>query len=409
MRYGAFSGPLFQDSTNFPRCPVLALVVNDCQFFGFRVEWNGNLFELAMAKDYYDILGVPKGASQDDIKKAFRKLAHQHHPDKKHGDEAKFKELNEAYGILSDPEKRARYDRFGHAGTQGGPGGGPGFGGFDFNDFQFGGGSGFEDIFSDLFGRGGGFPGGTHGSRAGADIETDVEVTFDEMVAGTRKTIRIRKPIVCAACQGTGGEPGSKEETCSTCGGSGRITKTVRSFLGTFAQASPCPKCHGKGKRFAKECSSCHGEGKTVGEERIDFDIPAGIEDGQTISIAGKGAAGGHGMPPGDLFVTVHVRPHPSFERRGDTILSSVDIGFTQAALGDTIPVGTVHGPVRMKIPAGTQPGEVFRIKGKGLRNYRGWGSGDHLVTVRIAVPKKLSAAERDLIERLAKLGGKGK
>lgn len=355
-----------------------------------------------MAKDYYEILGVAKDASQDDIKKAFRKLAHQHHPDKKHGDEAKFKEINEAYGTLSDPEKRRRYDQFGTGPN--GAGGAQGFGGFDFNDFQFGG-NGFEDIFSDLFGGGGGFSAGARGPKAGMDIETDIEISFDEMVSGVRKTIRIRKPITCAACQGTGGEPGSKEETCPTCGGSGRVTKTVRSFLGTFSQTAVCPKCSGKGKWYAKECTACKGAGKTVGEEEISFDIPQGIENGQTISLAGKGAAGGHGMPSGDLFVTVHVKPHKSFERRGDNIFSSVDIGFAQAALGDTISVETVHGPVRMKIPAGTQPGEVFRIKGKGLRNFRGWGSGDHLVTVKVAVPKKLSSEERSLIERLGKAG----
>lgn len=365
---------------------------------------------MRMAKDYYDILGISKTASQDEIKKAFRKLAHQHHPDKKHGDEAKFKEINDAYGTLSDPEKRGRYDKFGMGANdagQGGPSGGPfGAGGFNMNDFQFQG-SGFEDMFSDLFGGGRGFGQGGSRSQSGADIETDIEISFDEMVSGVRKTIRIRKPIVCAPCHGTGGAPGAKEETCSTCQGSGRVTKTVQSFLGTFSQAAVCPKCRGKGKWFSKECPTCKGAGKNMGEEEISFDVPAGIESGQTIALAQKGSAGENGMPAGDLFVTVHVRSHDSFERRGDNIVSPLAITFAQAALGDTVEVDTVHGSVRMKIPAGTQPGEVFRIKGKGLKSVRGWGSGDHLVATRIEVPKKLSGEEKKLIEKLRDISQK--
>lgn len=353
-----------------------------------------------MARDYYEILDVPKTASQDEIKKAFRKLAHKYHPDKGGGDEAKFKELNEAYQALSDPEKRKRYDQFGHAGAQGGFGGGQGFGGFEGFDFgNFSGQSGFEDIFSDIFG--GGFSGGRAASRAGRDIQVDVEISFEEMVSGAKKSIRIRKPVACPDCHGIGGASGSKEITCDECGGSGRVTKTMRSFLGTFSQVGVCPKCHGKGKRYEKACPGCRGAGRVERDEEIAFEIPEGIENGQTLSIPGKGAVGEQGAPAGDLFVSIHVRPHPSFQRRGDTVFSSVGLDFAQAALGDTIPVETVRGTMKMKIPAGTQPGEVFRIRGKGLKIAHGFGHGDHLVTVTVKVPKTLSPEERALMERL--------
>lgn len=362
-----------------------------------------------MAKDYYEILGVPRTASQDEIKKAFRKQAHQHHPDKSGGDEAKFKELNEAYGALSDPEKRRRYDQFGHAGAQSGPGGFSGQGGsaagFDFGGFQFGGG-GFEDVFSDLFG-GGSFSGARNREESGSDIQVDIEVSFEEMASGVEKEVRLRKPIECDACSGTGGKAGTKESTCKTCGGAGRVNKTVRSFFGTFAQAFVCEDCHGRGKSYAEKCPICHGAGRVQGEETIAINVPQGIEDGQTISLSGRGAVGEHGMRSGDLYVTVHVLPHREFKREGrDTIRSTVEIRFAQAALGDTIPVNTISGVVRMKIPAGTQSGEVFRLKGRGIRHFQGHREGDHLVTVIVIVPKRLSSEERKLVERLREIGG---
>jgi molecular chaperone DnaJ len=363
-----------------------------------------------MATDYYDILGIPKTASQDEIKKAFRKQAHQHHPDKKGGNEAKFKELNDAYGVLSNPEKRKRYDQFGHtANHQAGAGQDQGFGGgfegFDFGGFSSQGGSasGFEDIFSDLFG--GGQSGTRNHDRTGSDIQVDIEVSFEEMVSGAQRDIKIRKPIRCHSCSGTGGKSGTKEADCKVCGGSGRVTKTVRSFLGTFAQAFVCSECHGRGKTYAEKCRTCHGAGRVEGDEHIHLDIPAGIENGQSISFSGKGAAGGHGSAAGDLLVTVHVRPHPTFRRHGDDIHSTLEIGFAEAALGETVPVETVHGPVKMKVPAGTQPDEVFRIRGKGVAHVRGWGEGDHLVTVKLVVPKHLSSEERSIIEKLKKSG----
>ncbi len=361
-------------------------------------------------KDYYSILGVSKDASQDDIKKAFRKLAHKHHPDKQGGNEAKFKEANEAYGTLSDPEKRKRYDQYGSADGPAGFGGfngGNAGGGFDFNDFQFGGGNGgFEDVFSDLFG--GGFSGGRQrGPRAGSDIQVDVEISFMDMVNGAERSMRLRKTMTCSDCDGTGGKKGTKETSCQECGGAGQVRQTVRSMLGTFATAVSCPKCHGKGKRFAEDCTTCRGAGRVTGEEEVTVRIPAGIDDGQTLSVSGKGSAGESGGQSGDLLVTVHVKPHPSLARRGENILSRLSLSFPQVALGDTVPVETVYGPVNMKITAGTQPGEVFRIRGKGLKNVRGYGQGDHLVTVVVDVPKKLSSKEKSLIEELR--GGKRK
>jgi molecular chaperone DnaJ len=354
-------------------------------------------------KDYYAILGVPKSASQDDVKKAFRKLAHKHHPDKQGGDEAKFKEANEAYGVLSDPEKRKRYDQFGSADGQPGFGGFSGgqTGGFDFGDFQFGGsGGGFEDLFSDIF-SGGASGGRSRGPRAGSDIQVDVEISFMEMVNGADRTVRLRKTMPCSTCDGTGGKKGSKEVACQECSGTGQVRQMVRSILGTFTQVVQCPKCNGKGRRYAEECPACHGVGRTTGEEEVRFSVPAGIEDGQVLSISGKGSSGEAGAPSGDLYVSVHVKPHPSFERRGGNIHSRFSISFSQAALGDTVSIETVGGTVRMKIPGGTQSGEVFRIKGKGLRGIRGFGQGDHLVTISIVVPKHLSGKERKLIEEL--------
>ncbi len=361
-------------------------------------------------KDYYAILGVPKSATQDDIKKAFRKLAHKHHPDKQGGDEAKFKEANEAYGTLSDVDKRKRYDQYGSADGPAGFGGGfsrGGSGGFDPNDFQFAGGAGgFEDLFSDLFN--GGYGGGrAQGSRAGSDIQVDVEISFMDMVNGVDKTVRLRKTMECRECDGTGGKRGSKEVTCKECGGAGQIRQTVRSILGTFAQVVPCTKCHGKGKRHAEDCVTCHGAGRVIGEEEVAVHIPAGIDDGQTISVSGKGSAGESGGQPGDLYISIHVQPHQTLERRGENILSRFHISFPQAALGDSISVETAYGPVRIKIPAGTQSGEVFRIKGKGFKHVRGYGQGDHLVTVTVVVPKHLSGKEKKLVEELRKVAEK--
>ncbi|MDD5084290.1 MAG: molecular chaperone DnaJ [Candidatus Moranbacteria bacterium] len=363
-----------------------------------------------MAKDYYDILGVSKGASEDEIKKAYRKLAHKYHPDKSGGDEAKFKEASAAYSVLSDKDKRKQYDQFGQT-FDGAGGGGQGFGGFDFGGFSGRGsqsgfdfsGSGFEDIFSEMFGgatRGG----GRSRAQSGSDIQVDVEITFDEMARGVKKDIRLQKFSQCATCKGSGGEPGSSEETCGTCHGKGQIQRTVRSFLGVFSQTETCPTCQGKGKTFSKKCHTCHGDGRTRTEQTITVDIPAGIQSGQAISLSGQGEAGEHGGHPGDLYVVVRVKLHQYFERKGDDVFSTAEITYAQAVLGDKIEVETLEGDVMMKIPAGTQSGEIFRIKEKGIPHLQKWGKGDHMVKIVVDVPKKLSKEQKKLIEALRKL-----
>ncbi len=364
-----------------------------------------------MAKDYYDILGVPRGASEDEIKKAYRKLAHKHHPDKSGGDEAKFKEASSAYSVLSDKDKRKQYDQFGQTFDGAGAGGGQGFGGFDFSGFSgrgnqagfdFGGG-GFEDIFSEMFG-GGGRSSARSRAQAGNDIQVDVEITFDEMAKGVKKDIRLQKLSQCATCKGSGGEPGASEETCKTCHGQGQIQRTVKSFLGVFSQAEICPSCHGKGKTFSKQCHGCRGDGRVRSEQTISVDIPAGIASGQAISLAGQGEAGESGARAGDLYVVVRVKPHRFFDRKGDDVYSSAEISFAQAALGDKIIIETLEGDVTMKIPAGTQSGEIFRIRDKGIPHLQKYGRGDHMVKVIVDIPKKLSKEQKKLIEALQKL-----
>ncbi len=357
-----------------------------------------------MAKDYYDILGVGKNASDDEIKKAYRKLAHKYHPDKSGGDAEKFKEINAAYQVLSDKSKRQQYDQFGQTFDQRGggfgQGGFQGFGGAQGFDF----GEGFEDIFSDIFG--GGFSGGSRrrdSRRSGSDIQVDVEITFEEMVKGAHRDIEIYSKVLCDVCKGSGGEPGSKEETCPTCHGSGQIQKTVRSFFGTFAQAFVCPTCQGTGKTFAKKCHKCSGEGRVKQNRKIPIDIPAGISDGQTISLQGFGEAGEKGASNGDLYVIVRVHKHSKFVREGNNVISSEYISFAQAALGDKISVDTIDESMTMKIPAGTQSGELFRIKGKGVPHLGRGGRGDHLVKIIVQIPKNLSRHQRKLIEELKK------
>ncbi|MEP7162646.1 MAG: molecular chaperone DnaJ [Candidatus Moraniibacteriota bacterium] len=355
--------------------------------------------------DYYAILGVSKDASQDQVKKAFRKLAHQYHPDKGTGDEAKFKEINEAYSVISDPEKRREYDQFGKRANGAGPQGG-GFGGFDFRnsggaqDFDFQG-SGFEDLFSGIFG--GARRSGMR-DRTGSDIQVDIEITFEEMVKGVQREVRLRKLGSCKTCHGTGGAPGSKEEPCKTCNGKGEVRRTMQTILGAFAQVLSCETCDGRGKTYAEKCPSCHGAGRVHEETSVSISIPAGVQEGQVLSVSGQGAAGEKGGGSGDLFVVIHVKPHPKFERRGDDIFLSLDISYSQAVLGDKIDVETIEGPVTMKIPAGTQAGEVFRIRGKGVPHLGRYGRGDHLVRVGLRVPKKLSGKAKKLIEELGTL-----
>lgn len=365
-----------------------------------------------MAKDFYDILGVSKGASEDEIKKAYRKLAHKYHPDKGGGDEAKFKEISEAYRVLSDKDKRKQYDQFGQTfDGSGGFGGAQGFGGFDFSGFggrqggfDFSGG-GFEDIFSEMFG-GASRGGGRSGSRTGSDIQVDVEITFEEMAKGVKKNISLRRFVACDVCHGSGGEPGASEETCPTCQGKGRVQRTVKSFLGVFSQTETCSTCQGRGKTFSKKCHKCHGDGRMRQDQTISVDIPAGIQNGQAISLSGQGEAGEFGGRSGDLFVVVHVKPHARFDRKGDDVFSTVSVSFSQAVLGEKIVVETLDGDVKMTVPSGTQSGEVFRIREKGVPHLQRRGRGDHLVKVVVNIPKKLSKEQKRLIEDLGKLDG---
>lgn len=362
--------------------------------------------------DYYDTLGVSKGATDDEIKKSYRKLAHKYHPDKAGGDEKKFKEINEAYQVLSDKAKRQQYDQFGRTfeGAQGSSAGsanggfsGWDFSGFDFGNFSSGGragfGGGFEDIFSDIFG------GQTRvRQQAGNDIQVDIEISFEEMVRGTTREINLYRSARCGVCKGSGGDPEAKEEKCPTCGGSGQVKKISRSIFGSFAQVSTCSECRGKGKRFSRKCRECGGDGRVKRQEIVKVEIPAGIQNEQAISLRGQGEAGESGAPNGDLYVSIHVQPHARLKREGDNILSSEHIKFSQAALGDKIEVETVEGNVRMKVPSGTQSGEVFRIKGSGVPHLGRSGRGDHWVKIIVDVPKNINREQKRLIEELGKM-----
>lgn len=358
-----------------------------------------------MAKDYYATLGVSKTATQDEIKKAYRKLAHTHHPDKQGGDEARFKEINEAYSVLGDAEKRGQYDQFGSAfgsggfGSQGQSGN---FDGFDFSQFGgqgFGfGGSNFEDLFTDMFTGGAGR--GTREVR-GQDIQVDVEISFEDMVRGTTVKVPLRSFVRCTTCQGTGGQPGSKETQCATCHGEGKLKKQVRTILGVFTQVVPCSDCRGRGKIYTARCHDCTGTGRVRRERSLDVTLPAGIEDGQAVSLRGEGEVGEQGIPSGDLFVVVHVRSHDHFQRREHDLVSTIKLSYTQLVLGAKVDVPTLDGVISMKIPAGTEPGTVFRIRGGGIPRLSRFGTGDHLVTVTIKIPKQPSRSLRRSLEAL--------
>ncbi len=356
-----------------------------------------------MAKDYYKILGVEKNASQDEIKKAFRKLAHQYHPDKEGGNEERFKEINEAYQVLGDPKKRAQYDRFGSTFEHAQAGGGfHGFEGFrDFSNFA----EGFDmgdlgDMFGglgDIFGFGGRR---TSRARKGSDVEVTLTVDFTEAVFGTEKEITIEKNIQCRKCKGTGQEAGEKVETCKVCGGTGHVTKVQRTIFGSMQVQMACSDCGGEGKIYEK-CSKCRGMGTVKERATLRIRVPAGIDNNQTIRLSGQGEAGQKGAPAGDLYVRVRVREDKRFEREGDDIISKVNINFTQAALSDKIDVETIDGPVSLKIPEGTQSGTVFKLKGKGVSKLQGRGRGDHLVEVIVKTPTGLNRDQREKLKNL--------
>ena len=364
-----------------------------------------------MAKDYYSILGVSRSASADEIKKAYRKMSKELHPDKHKGDkgaETKFKDVNEAYEALSDPKKRQMYDQFGSTGPGGGGfggGAGGGFGGFDFSGF--GGGNGermdFSDLFENFFG-GGGAAAGARGHNTSNDTEAAIQIPFMDVVLGRDVVIRHKKFMTCVQCDGKGAEPGTSLVTCSECRGTGQTTRTTQSLFGTMQQTILCPRCKGSGKIPEKPCRTCTGEGRVQESTETSVHVPAGLDDGQTLRVRGQGHAGRRGEPPGDFYVHVTVLPDPRFERQGADIRTRLELPVTDAVLGAEAKVTTVHGDVTLDIPAGTQPGQVLRMRGKGMPVLQTPNKGDHYVTVDVKIPTKLSREERKLVEEWRKL-----
>ncbi|MBQ7032940.1 MAG: molecular chaperone DnaJ [Clostridia bacterium] len=356
-----------------------------------------------MAKrDYYEVLGVAKGASDDELKKAFRRMAKQYHPDLNKDNpeaEAKFKEVNEAYEVLSDPEKRSRYDQFGHAGVDPSAGGGAGYGG-GFGGF---GGIDMEDIFGSIFG--GGFGGGRQRANRpeqGRTIQQNITITFEEAAFGTEKTIRVIRMENCFECSGSGAKKGTQPETCPTCRGTGQ----VRMSMGFMSTARTCDACRGTGKIIKEPCPSCQGYGQVRHDRTINVKIPAGIADGQAINIRGEGDHGKRGGPAGDVILQISVKEHPIFQRRGNDVICHMPITFAEAALGAEMEVPTLDGKVRYTVPEGTQNGAVFRLREKGIPHINGRGRGDQLVYVQIEVPKNLTAPQKELLKQFADATG---
>ena len=356
---------------------------------------------MAEKRDYYEVLGLQKGASEDELKKAYRKLAKENHPDLHPGDkdcEARFKEIGEAYEVLSDPDKRAKYDQYGHAAFDPSQGfGGGGFGGFD----GFGGFGGFADIFGDMFGFGGGGR-SSNAPRKGENIRASVTVKFEEAAFGVKREVMIGRVEQCPDCKGTGCAEGTTPEICPECKGTGSVMTAQRTPFGMMQSSGPCKKCGGKGRIIHSPCGTCRGMGSIRKQHKVSVNIPAGIDDGQTISLRGQGNAGANGGPAGDMLVTVIVQPHARFEREGSSVLLEQELSFAQAALGAEIEVPTLDGKVKLNIPEGTQPGTVFRLRGKGIPMLRGTGRGDQFVTVRVAVPKNLTGAQKELLREFA-------
>ena len=360
-----------------------------------------------MAKrDYYELLGLSKSASADEVKKAFRKAAIEHHPDRG-GDEAKFKEINEAYEVLKDPSKKQRYDQFGHAGVGGNGGGGfEGYGGqgqnvnFDFGDLGLG------DIFSSFFGGGQGSGGQQQRQTRGRDMEARVEISFKEAIFGTESTLSLHMEDNCEHCKGSTVEPGHELKTCATCKGSGQVVTVSRTIFGNIQQATICPTCRGKGKVPEKVCSVCHGKGTQVKKQDIQLKIPAGIDDGATVRLREHGEAVANG-PKGDLYVNIRVKSHKQFTREGDLILSNEHISMVEAALGTEIDVDTVDGPVRMKVPAGTQSGSDFKLSNHGVPHLKGASRGAQIVSILVDTPTKLSKQQQDILQQFASASGK--
>lgn len=360
-----------------------------------------------MAKrDYYEILGVSKSASADEIKKAFRRMAVKHHPDRG-GNEEAFKEVNEAYEVLKDADKRKRYDQFGHAGVGGGAGGDPfaGFGGFGQGEMHFDFGDlGLGDIFGSFFGGGAGQRG--RRQNRGRDLETEIEITFEQAVFGTEVDLVLNLDDTCDHCKGTTVEPGHELKSCNQCKGSGQTTRVTRTIFGNIQQATTCSKCAGRGSIPDKVCSVCQGMGTRRTQQSIKLKVPAGIDDGATIRLREHGEAIANG-PKGDLYVNIKVKPHKKFTREGELILSNEHVSMVDAALGTEIEVDTVDGPVKMKVPIGTQSGTDFKLSGHGVPRIRGGSRGAHIVTIVVDTPDKLSSKQKELLEQFRQTGTK--
>jgi molecular chaperone DnaJ len=359
---------------------------------------------MANKRDYYEILGVNKDISQDELKKAYRKLALKYHPDrnKEPGAEEKFKEISEAYAVLSDHEKRSKYDQFGHAGVDGNWSQEDIFRGVNFEDLfsEMGFGGSIFDIFSGRSSRRRG------GAQRGSDLRYELSISFEDAYHGVEKEIEIPRIENCSVCGGSGAKPGTELKTCSTCAGKGQITQTQRTPFGQFMTTSTCPTCQGRGKMVDNPCTECHSSGKVRKNRKIKVKIPAGIEDGSRMRISGEGEHGSAGGPPGDLYVDIYLKRHKKFKRVGNDIVVNVPISYTQAALGDEITVSSVDGKVKMKVPAGTKTGSTFRVKGKGMPYMHGYGQGDLHVKVDIEVPSKLTEKQKELLRKFAKLRG---
>lgn len=348
---------------------------------------------MVVKKDYYEVLGVSRDATSEEIKKAFRRLAFEYHPDRNREDgaEAKFKEVNEAYEVLSDANKRAAYDQFGHSGADGLFG--RGFEGFDFG--------GFGDIFEAFFGGSGTTTRQT--PRQGNDLRYRVSISFEEAALGCEKEIEITRVEVCSTCRGTRSKPGSQPKRCPNCDGSGQVRRVQRSLFGQFINTTVCNHCHGEGRLVTEPCPECKGSGTQKHKRKISVTIPAGVDDGNGVRLSGEGDAGTRGGPAGNLYVVLSVARHEYFEREGDDVLYELPVNFAQAALGIGVEVPTLYGPSKLKIPAGSQSGRVFRLKDKGVNHLHGYGRGDQLVQLRVVTPESLNREQRKLFEELAK------
>lgn len=356
-------------------------------------------------RDYYEVLGLSKGATEQEIKKAYRQLAKKYHPDLNPDNkeaEQKFKEANEAYEVLSDSQKKARYDQYGHAGVDGNGGGfGQGFEGF---------GGGFGDIFEDIFDMfGGGFSGGRRsGPQKGHDLKYQLDIKFEEAAFGVEKEIKINKTENCSTCSGTGAKPGTNKSTCQKCNGTGELRYAQRTAFGQFVRTGVCETCKGTGQIIEEPCTKCHGTGKERKAKKISIKVPAGVDTGSVIPLRGQGEPGEKGGPPGDLYVYINVLPHEVFEREGNDIICEMPISFVQATLGAEIEVPTLDGRVKYTIPEGTQTGTIFRLKSKGVPSVRGYGRGDQYVKVVVQVPKKLTEKQREILMEFANESGEG-